>query len=244
MRRPMAGIAAGVMALAHVLTTATATSAAPAPQRAAAPAGYDATRCGNTSSRVLLTFDDWPYADPDRATRTGAYLHARKIRAAFFLIGEYAGGRPDIVTTLREQGHWVANHSFSHPRLPALSDDEVRMEISSGVRSNMLRPPYGAFGAREESEAAALGYRICTWTVDTLDWEQPDGAYRSVASIRSIVRNAPVEDKYGGVVLGHLDYNFPDAVPGIIDDLEKDGYQLCRNNGPVSVNAPLPLDCG
>ncbi|MFG2191966.1 polysaccharide deacetylase family protein [Streptomyces sp. NPDC048639] len=241
----MAAIAAGVTALAHVLMTATASGAAPAPPPAAAAAGYDATRCGNTSSRTLLTFDDWPYGDPDRATRTGAYLHARKIRAAFFLIGEYAGRRSDIVTTLREQGHWVANHSFSHPHLPVLSDDEVDMEIRNGVGSNLLRPPYGAFGAREESAAAALGYRICTWTVDTLDWERPDGSsFRSIASIRSIVRNAPVEDKYGGVVLGHLDYNFPDAVPGIIDDLEQDGFQLCRNNGPVGANAPLPLDCG
>src|SRR5437773_9119225 len=44
------------------------------------------SRCGNTSGRVLLTFDDWAYGDPYRATRIGAYLQSRNIRAMFFLI--------------------------------------------------------------------------------------------------------------------------------------------------------------
>ena len=34
---------------------------------------------------LLLTFDDWAYGDPYRATRIGAYLRSHNIRAAFFL---------------------------------------------------------------------------------------------------------------------------------------------------------------
>src|SRR6266516_2611731 len=49
-------------------------------------ATYYNSRCGNTSGRVLLTFDDWAYGDPYRATRIGAYLQSRNIRAMFFLI--------------------------------------------------------------------------------------------------------------------------------------------------------------
>ena len=59
-------------------------------------------RCGNTSGRVLLTFDDWAYDDPYRATRIGAYLRSHNIRAAFFLINKYAQSYPGIVSTLRQ----------------------------------------------------------------------------------------------------------------------------------------------
>ena len=37
-------------------------------------ATYSKSRCGNTSGRVLLTFDDWAYDDPYRATRVGVLL--------------------------------------------------------------------------------------------------------------------------------------------------------------------------
>jgi peptidoglycan/xylan/chitin deacetylase (PgdA/CDA1 family) len=212
-----------------------------APAQAAA---YTNSRCGNSSGRVLLTFDDWAYGDPYRATRTGAYLQSRNIRAAFFLINQEAQSYPDIVTTLRQQGHWVLNHSFSHPDLTTLSDAAVSAEISQGISTNLLRPPYGAYDSRVAAIASGLGYRICTWTVDSLDWQRPDGVrYRSASSIRSIVRTAPRSAKVSGVVLGHLATNFPSAISGIIYDLQRQGLLLCRNRGPVGRLAPFPLAC-
>jgi len=207
-------------------------------------ATYYNSRCGNTSSRVLLTFDDWPYGDPYRATRVGSYLQSRNIRAAFFLINQYARSYPGIVATLRQQGHWVLNHTYSHPDLTTLPDADVEWQIRNGVSSNRLRPPYGAYNSRISSIAANLGYRICTWTIDTVDWQKPDGVhYRSTSSIRYIVRNSSWSAKSGGVVLGHLFTNYPDAVSGIIDDLGKQGLRFCRNRGAVSATAPFPLAC-
>ncbi|WP_189129507.1 polysaccharide deacetylase family protein [Wenjunlia tyrosinilytica] len=209
-----------------------------------APAyAYDESRCGNSSGRVLLTFDDWAYSDPRRATRIGEYLEDRGIRAAFFLIEEFAKEYPDIVPTLRRQGHWVANHTYSHQLLTALTYEQAEQEIENGVHSDLLRPPYGSYGEREKSIADSLGYRMCLWTIDTLDWEEAGDGFRSVDSIRDRVRDAPSSAKRNGVVLGHLDYNYPDAVPGIIDDLEEDGYRLCRNDGAVGEKVPSPLDC-
>ncbi|MEU8568154.1 polysaccharide deacetylase family protein [Streptomyces pathocidini] len=237
--RPVVGATAAAGALVLTATAAAASAGAPAPTPA-----YSQTRCGNTSDRTLLTFDDWSYKDPYRTTRIGAYLQSQGIRAAFFLINEQAEEHPDIVSTLRQQGHYVGNHTYSHQHLPRLTEDEAVAEIGNGVQSNLLRPPYGDFGERETAIADALGYRMCTWTVDTLDWEETDGGFRSIESIRATVREAPEEDKRGGVVLGHLDYHYPDAVPGIVADLTAEGYALCRNTGPVGATAPFPLDCG
>jgi peptidoglycan-N-acetylglucosamine deacetylase len=226
------------MAFLVVLAGLTTTQAAPAEA-----ATYSNARCGNTSGRVLLTFDDWAYGDPYRATRTGAYLKSRGIRAAFFLINENAKKYPGIVSTLRQQGHWVLNHSYSHPDLTRLSSSGVKSQIRNGIASNRLRPPYGAYNSKVSSIASGLGYRICTWTIDTRDWEYVKGSRRSTSSIRSIVRNAPRSAKASGVILGHLFTKYPDAIPGMISDLQKQGLLLCRNRGPVGRDMPFPATC-
>ncbi|MFC5147810.1 polysaccharide deacetylase family protein [Streptomyces aureoversilis] len=213
------------------------------PASAGPAAAYDHQRCGNTSGRVLLTLDDWPYDHAERAVKTGAYLEEKGIRAAFFLINQYASQAPQVVRTLRRQGHWVGNHTYSHPHLTNLPEAEARKEIRDGVRSTLLRPPFGDYGPRETRIAASLGYRVCTWTVDTRDWENSGGGHPDVATLRARVRDAPAEDKRGGVVLGHLFSNFPDALPGIVDDLRTQGYALCRNTGPTGPVIGDPLRC-
>ncbi|MGK5547798.1 polysaccharide deacetylase family protein [Streptomyces sp. URMC 127] len=211
--------------------------------RPASAAPYDRKRCGNTSGRVLLTLDDWSYDRAERATDVGAYLRKRGVRAAFFLINEYASQYPEITRTLRRQGHWVGNHTWSHPHLTGLSEEAARKEIGDGLKSSLFRPPYGDYGPREERIAAARGARVCTWTLDTLDWEVADGRFPGADALRARVRNAPAADKRGGVVLGHLFTNFPDALPGIVDDLRAQGYSLCRNTGPTTAVIKDPLRC-
>jgi peptidoglycan/xylan/chitin deacetylase (PgdA/CDA1 family) len=228
-------------ALAAAVVSLGLVGAQAAPAQAAT---YYNSRCGNASGRVLLTFDDWAYGDPYRATRIGAYLQSRNIRAAFFLINQYAQNYPGIVATLRQQGHWVLNHTYSHPNLTTLSDDRVSWQIRHGISSNRLRPPYGAYNSRVANIAANLGYRICTWTIDTKDWQKPGGVYyRSTSSIRYIVRTSPWSAKASGVVVGHLFTNYPNAIAGIVDDLQQQGLLLCRNRGPVGRFAPFPLAC-
>jgi peptidoglycan-N-acetylglucosamine deacetylase len=228
----------GALALAVALAGLTAAQTTPAQA-----ATYSKSRCGNTSGRVLLTFDDWAYGDPYRATRVGSYLKSRNVRAAFFLINQEAEKYPSIVSTLRQQGHWVLNHTYSHPDLTRLSDASVSSQIRNGIKSNRLRPPYGAYDSRVSSIASSLGYRICTWTIDTGDWEYVNGSRRSTSSIRSIVRNSPWSAKSSGVVLGHLNTNYPDAMSGIISDLHKQGLLFCRNRGPVGSTMPFPASC-
>jgi peptidoglycan-N-acetylglucosamine deacetylase len=53
----------------------------------------------------------------------------------------------------------------------------------------------------------------------------------------------PWSSRYNGVILSHLNTNFPDAIPGIISDLNKQGLQFCRNSGPVGSTMPFPASC-
>jgi peptidoglycan/xylan/chitin deacetylase (PgdA/CDA1 family) len=199
---------------------------------------YNIERCGNQSKRGILTFDDWAYSDPQRAVRIGRYLQKRGIRAAFFLIDEYAQHYPGLVRTLRAEGHWVGNHSYSHPNLALLPAAGVRYQIKHGLASNTLRPPDGSRNATVMRVAGKLGYRVCLWTIDTGDWHGYS-AWRIV----QIVKHAPRTLKVGGVILGHLFTHYPDAIPGIIAALKTQHIGLCRNNGPVGADFPFPLDC-
>lgn len=61
---------------------------------------------------VWLTIDDGPSDDTpallDLLDRHGA-------KATFFLVGERALARPDVVRAIRDRGHGIGNHSASHP---------------------------------------------------------------------------------------------------------------------------------
>ncbi|MGW2414684.1 polysaccharide deacetylase family protein [Streptomyces tubercidicus] len=118
-----------------------------------------------------------PYALPRApALRLLCWEHGWVLsRAAFFLINEYASQYPGTVETLRKTGPYVGNHTWSHPHLPQLSEQDMRTEITEGIPSTLLRPPYGDLGERETRVASELGYRMCTWTIDPLDWDGPGG---------------------------------------------------------------------
>ena len=92
----------------------------------------------------------------------------------------------------------VCNHTYSHPRLTKLSDAGIRAEIAGGsrVNCNLMRPPWGDWdgpGGRVDRIAAAQGFKIQMWDVETYDW-----AGASSADILAAIRGQ------GGVVLLHL----------------------------------------
>ena len=240
--------AAGVAAAATgalLASTQTASSAS-----VTYPKGYNTWACGNTSNRVVLTFDDRPtdHNSPYSYNDTlywGGYLKSQGIRAMFFF-----NDNPDwFVKELRKQGHYVGNHGSSrHPHFSSLTPAQVKKEVDASVKGNMVRPPHGDYNQANKDTLAKLGYRVCTWhkNLSTHDWDAGSGprGLRSADSIRQIIRTG-VNKAPGGVVLGHMWTNFPQALPGIVADVHRQGKLFCRNTGPVDPNGyvPFPLKC-
>lgn len=198
-------------------------------------------RMGNRSGKMILTFDDWNDENPEVATEVGEWLQSQGIAACFFLIGQKAKERMDIVTALRWQGHYVGSHSYTHARLTQLSPRDLEYEISEGLQTNALRPPYSAWDANVYHTALKLGYTLKLWTVSAGDWREdgtgPNG-FRSVELCREAVRNASADRKANGVIIGHLQTNFPDAIPGIVSDMRNEGREFYPNRGPVGHDFP------
>lgn len=235
--------AAAVTAVAALIGTAVVAH----PSSAASvnyPKGYNTWQCGNTSGRMVITFDDRPqdHGSPYTWTDTlywGAYLKNRGIRAMFFV-----NDRPWVTSELRRMGHYVGNHTSSrHLHMPTLTNAQLTAEVNASVPGNMIRPPHGDYNATNKAHLASLGYRVCTWGISSKDWEKGSGPRGLLPTdqIRAKVRaNRNVS---GGVILGHLWTNFPQALPGIISDMHAAGKLFCRNTGPVTATVPFPMEC-
>ena len=138
---------------------------------------------------VYLTFDDGP-----DATVTGRVLDTldrHNAQATFFVTGSRVPSYPAVARRIVDEGHAIANHSWSHPVLTSLSDASISAQFRStsdvvatvtGVRPTCYRPPYGAVDARVHRVAVESGLPNAEWTtggnhyglwdVDTQDWRR------------------------------------------------------------------------
>ena len=131
------------------------------------------------AGKVALTFDDGPDAS---ATETIlAILRKYHIRATFFVIGNRADARPDLIRKVLDDGHLiVANHSWSHPdfhaiSVPAQSEQFSRTDAAFGAGFNpkFFRYPFGNSSCETNDLVHSRGYRIVGWHVDSVRRSKP-----------------------------------------------------------------------
>ena len=86
------------------------------------------TRLPTKARVVWLTIDDGPSEDTAAVLDL---LDAHAARATFFLVGERALARPDLVREIARRGHGIGNHSHAHPQawFWALGPRRMRAEI-------------------------------------------------------------------------------------------------------------------
>ena len=63
------------------------------------------------TKRVFLTFDDGPSTVTPTILQT---LSEKGVKATFFMLGANVEKMPDMVKQVYEQGHYIANHGYSH----------------------------------------------------------------------------------------------------------------------------------
>jgi peptidoglycan-N-acetylglucosamine deacetylase len=193
--------------LGLAIATATAAAAAiAAGYQSVAPTGqwfgsaFHGVKAG--SKQIALTFDDGPN-DPHTLNLL-ELLAKHNIPATFFLIGEYARKRPDIVTAIARQGHVIGNHTFTHPLLTFLPAAQIREEImrcrdainnAIGEHSNLFRPPWGSRRPGVFALVRRLGFEPIMWNISGKDWKSP--------SVEFIEREVTKKIRGGDVVLLH-----------------------------------------
>lgn len=185
---------------------------------------------------ICITFDDGP--GPETTPQLLKILKEKDIKTTFFNLGENATEFPDVVKQIVNDGHEIANHSFTHPPLNTLSKEQVEKEINNtnkaiylatGKLPKKVRPPYGAIDLQS---ADVAGAPIMQWNIDSNDWSLKDAA--------KIRKNVVSNAFNGGIILLHDIHQFSvDAVPGIIDDLKADGYTFITLDEMLGITKPL-----
>jgi peptidoglycan/xylan/chitin deacetylase (PgdA/CDA1 family) len=132
--------------------------------------------CGGHRGRsIALTLDDGPGPATEQVVLP--LLRRAKARATFFVIGQNIGGHRRALLGERALGA-VENHTWSHPRLTALSASAVSSQLAetqreiaraTGARPTLFRPPYGAHNATVDAAARSLGVLEVLWSVDSYD---------------------------------------------------------------------------
>ncbi|MFG2005814.1 polysaccharide deacetylase family protein [Spirillospora sp. NPDC048911] len=169
---------------------------------------------------VALTFDDGP---GEYTARLLDDLKKAGAHATFFMLGQNIKGNEALLKRMVQEGHEVANHSWSHPQLTGLSSSAVRSEVqrtnqaiqaASGVRPTMFRPPYGATNGRV---GRAVAMPQIMWSVDTLDWQHH--------SVSTNIRIGTREPQAGGIVLYHdIHEASVEAIPQVLSGLKRRGF--------------------
>jgi len=170
---------------------------------------------------VALTFDDGPKQGTTDRLLDG--LKERGASATFFLVGEWAAVNQDLVRRMRDEGHQVGNHTWSHVRLEGEDKEALLQEIWHneillrevlGGEHYWLRPPYGAIAPELEG---LIEVPMIKWSVDPRDWESRDGKKIVEAVLREIKPNS--------IVLLHDIYPASvDAALELVDRLQREGY--------------------
>ncbi len=182
--------------------------------------------------RIALTFDAGASGEP--MPRILATLRERGIHITMFITGQFAEKYPDYVRQAAQDGHEIANHTYSHPDMRKLTDQQIVDELSradaiiSGLTGRTTkpywRPPFGARDSRVLNVAAAQGYRSIYWTLDSLD---SVGQPKTPDFIFNRVTNTPGINLDGAIILQHFGSDASaDALPRILDRLDEMGLKV------------------
>ncbi len=175
---------------------------------------------------VALSFDAaWGNEDTQQLIDT---LGRYGVKATFFVVGQWAEKYPESVKALHDAGHEVMNHSDTHPHMSKLSAQQIAAEVNAcsdkveavtGVRPTLFRCPYGEYDDHVISAVRSMGVNVVQWDVDSLDWKDLSAA--------EITRRVTGKAGPGSIVLFHnAGLHTPEALPGILDYLQRDGYTI------------------
>ena len=125
--------------------------------------------------QVVLTFDDGP------TELTPLFLDLLKqyeAKAVFFCIGRQVAQYPQIVQRIKEEGHLIGNHTYSHiPKNCFASTATMIQEIQQtdallaqqGIITPYFRPPYGVTNPHIARAAKRTGKTVVGWDIRSLD---------------------------------------------------------------------------
>ena len=153
----------------------------------------------------------------------------------FFSWGENIDGKEGVIRQMKEDGHLIGNHGYTHVQMSKetlesacgqIGETNRKIEEITGQKPEYLRPPYGSWN--EELECAT-DMTVVLWSVDPLDWKLQN----TNKVVKKIVKSA----EPGDIILLHD--VFPTSVQAaleVVDTLKKQGYTVGTFTSPALIS--------
>jgi peptidoglycan/xylan/chitin deacetylase (PgdA/CDA1 family) len=179
---------------------------------------------------VELTFDDGPSSDVTPAVLET--LREKGAHATFFVVGDMVRENPAVLQQVVADGHRIGNHSWDHPDLALLREEDVETQLAStqteiervtGTAPTIWRPPYGSSSPLVDAVARRLGLGgPVGWDISPGEAESSNPVSPSTVTSRVLSEVGP-----DSVILLHDAWapNTAEALPSILDGLARRG--LC-----------------
>jgi peptidoglycan-N-acetylglucosamine deacetylase len=134
--------------------------------------------------KIHLTFDDGP--TPGITSRVLTLLSEYNAKATFFCLGKNVVNNPDLFQKIKEQGHAIGNHTYSHlngwktPRKQYFEDIKKAQLI---INSKLYRPPYGRISFIQWIKLRRQ-FRVILWTCLSRDYDKEKAAEAILKKIK------------------------------------------------------------
>lgn len=171
-------------------------------------AKHNAYYIGDTSKNIIyLTFDaGFENGNTEKILDS---LKKHNVKATFFLVGNYIETSPELVERMVEEGHTIGNHTYSHPDMSKISDEESFKKELQSLESlykettgqellKIYRPPQGKYCVSNLEMADKLGYKTIFWGLAYVDWYENKQPTKEEAFNKLLKRIHP-----GAIVLLH-----------------------------------------
>lgn len=159
-------------------------------------------------------------------------LDKEKIRATFFVTGDWVKQYPEAVQVISQSGSDIGNSGENYQKMNEMSSGNCIEEVLglhkqvrelTGTEMKLFRAPYGDYSETLIHSLDSLGYYPIEGNIDSLDWKD----YGKDAIVNEICNNEDLKE--GSIIKLHTGTKFTGkALNAVIDTLQKKGYQLVR----------------
>lgn len=187
--------------------------------------------CVNTTEKKIAISFDAAWGNEDTRDILDI-LKNNKVKATFFMTGEWIEKYPEDVKAIHNEGHELGNHSMNHKQMSTLSYDECISEIKqphdlvkelTGVDMVVFRPPYGDYNNTLIEATESIGYSCIQWDVDSLDWKD----YGVESIIDTVCNHSHLGN--GSIILMHNGATHTAAaLDSLIKNLKNQGYEFVK----------------
>jgi len=146
-----------------------------------------------STKKLWLTFDDGP--DPQATPWILTILNNLKIKATFFLVGEQMEKFPETVNAIKDSGHLIANHSYSHNNGWTTKNstyfEDIKKCQALMPENKLYRPPYGKISITQIYKLKKK-YKLILWDVLSMDFSDCSTPSKIKKNVLNNVENGSI----------------------------------------------------